>query len=464
MQNKGIFAGVGVISPPASAGFKALRGIQGQGRTVSFPYFQQDTFNARSIKRPQGAGQQRRAEAPAPGALVYRQIVHFRLARRAVQADKHIGKQYPAGREKTEAEKSRFRAPRRGPQDASVLFRAEGRSKRGGLQSGNGIGVPRLKRGYTVFDGRGHAKQCSSLQFFLQTRFIPMPDKNCCNFCPESAGAKPEVPFGALPCGDAQGGRSRMAQTVRRLQAEAANILAGDRPPRTLPDASAAAYAVLPPAVENGLGEEERGMLGEVTDAAGRLLLCMPPDQALRRGLRLRLCAVVLRTGDRKVILHRETRPGDNAARTSSKRRLNRPITIGRSPDNAARTSAKRRPPRNPPGRSGQRPDVSLPWDIYTGHVLVGEAWESAALRLLETWAGTAASRLARLAEIDGEAAGGAHVRYYTATLVSGLYPKHAPEDTLEVDRDELAGLAETVPELLSRLLLPAVRMGILFP
>jgi hypothetical protein len=254
-----------------------------------------------------------------------------------------------------------------------------------------------------------------------------------------ATGAEPEVSFGARPRGDAPGERSRIARTVRRLQAEAANILAGDRPPRTLPDASAAACAVLPPAVENGLGEEERSMLGEVTDAAGRLLLCMPPDQALRRGLRLRLCAVILRTGDGKVILHRETRPGDNAARTS----------------------AKRRPQRNPPNRSGQRPDASLPWDVYTGHVLVGEAWESPALRLLETWAGTAGSRLVRLAEIDGEAAGGAHIRYYAATLVSGLYPKHTPEDTLEVDRDELAGLAENVPELLSRFLLPAVRMGI---
>jgi hypothetical protein len=153
MQDKGIFAGVGIVSPPASAGFKALRGIQGQGRTVSLPYFQQDALNVRSVKRAQGAGQKRRAEAPAPDALVYRQIVHFRLARRAVQADKHIGRQYPAGREKAEAEKSHISAPRRGLQDAPVLFRAEGRSKTGGFQSGNGIGVPRLKRGYAVFDG-----------------------------------------------------------------------------------------------------------------------------------------------------------------------------------------------------------------------------------------------------------------------------------------------------------------------
>jgi hypothetical protein len=198
--------------------------------------------------------------------------------------------------------------------------------------------------------------------------------------------------------------------------------------------------AVLPPSIENSLGEEERSMLGEVTDAAGRLLLCMPPDQALRRGLRLRLCAVALRTGNGKVILHRETRTGVTPA------------------------TAHRRLPRTPPGRSGQSPDASLPWDIYTGHVLPGEAWESAALRLLETWAGTAGNRLVRLAEIDGEAAGGAHIRYYGATLVSGLYPKHTPEDTLEADRDELAGLAENVPELLGPLLLPAARGGIIFP
>ncbi|MDR1686512.1 MAG: hypothetical protein LBR82_08770 [Desulfovibrio sp.] len=253
-------------------------------------------------------------------------------------------------------------------------------------------------------------------------------------------GAESQVRPGARPRGDAGGGRSRIAQTARRLQAEAANILAGDRPPRMLPEASAAAYAVLPPAVETGLGEEEISMLGEVTDAAGRLLLCMPPDQALRRGLRLRLCAVALRTGDGKVILHKGTRPG------------------------AAPATAKPRSSRNRPGRSGKGADPSLPWDIYTGHVPAGEAWDSTALRLLETRAGAAGSRLVRLAEIDGEAAGGAHIRYYSATLVSGLYPKHAPEDTLEADRDELAGLAENVPELLSPLLLQAVLMGILFP
>jgi hypothetical protein len=227
---------------------------------------------------------------------------------------------------------------------------------------------------------------------------------------------------------------------VRRLQTEAADIPAGDRSPRALPDASAVAYSALPPAVENGLGEEERSMLGEVTDAAGRLLLCMPPEQALRRGLRLRLCAVALRTGDGKVILHKV------------------------SDDNTAPATGKRRPGRNAPGRPLQIPDSPSPWDIYTGHVLVGEAWESAALRLLEIWAGTAGSRLVRLAEIDGEAAGGAHIRYYGATLVSGLYPGHAPKDTLEADRDELAGLAENMSELLSRPLLLAARAGILFP
>ncbi|MDR2605014.1 MAG: hypothetical protein LBC55_06660 [Desulfovibrio sp.] len=209
-----------------------------------------------------------------------------------------------------------------------------------------------------------------------------------------------------------------------------------------MPDTFAAECAVLPPVVEDGLGEEERNMLGEVTDAAGRLLLCMPPDQALRRGLRLRLCAVALRTVDGKVVLHKE-----------------------KSPDgNAAAATARRRPSRRPPGRSGHNTDVSLPWDLYTGHVLVGEAWESAALRLLETWAGAAGSRLVRLADVDGEAAGGAHIRYYGATLVSGLQPGHAPEDTLEADRDELAGLAESMPELLSRPLLLAARSGIIFP
>jgi hypothetical protein len=85
-------------------------------------------------------------------------------------------------------------------------------------------------------------------------------------------------------------------------------------------------------------------------------------------------------------------------------------------------------------------------------------------MRLLETWAGAAGGRLVRLAEVDGDAAGGAHIRYYGATLVSGLHPRHTPEDTLEADRDELAALAESMPELLSRPLLLAARLGIIFP
>ncbi|MDR1946097.1 MAG: NUDIX hydrolase [Desulfovibrio sp.] len=212
-------------------------------------------------------------------------------------------------------------------------------------------------------------------------------------------------------------GRSRIAQTARRLQAEAAEILSEDRPPLVLPGLDAGDDA-LPSGIESCLGEEERAGLGEVTDAAGLLLLCMPPDQALRRGLRLRVCSVALRTREGKVILHRRKKAGDGAAL----------------------------------------------WDLYTGHVLPGEAWEDAALRLLDTWAGTAGSRLARLSEIVGDEAGGAHIRYYGVALSSGLYPRHAPADTLEADRDELAGLAQAVPELLSIPLLLAAREGIIFP
>jgi hypothetical protein len=172
MKNKGVFAGVGVISMPAPAGFKSLGGIQGQSRTVSFPYFQKDTFDALSGKRPQSACQQRSAEAPTPEALMYRQIVHFRLTRRAVQTDKHIGREYPDGREKTEAEKMRFPPLRRGLQDTPILFRAEARKKAGRLQGGNGIGVTRFKRGYAVFGERRHREQCSVLPFFCKRNFI----------------------------------------------------------------------------------------------------------------------------------------------------------------------------------------------------------------------------------------------------------------------------------------------------
>jgi ADP-ribose pyrophosphatase YjhB (NUDIX family) len=260
--------------------------------------------------------------------------------------------------------------------------------------------------------------------------------------CGTQRGEDDAEPGGKKKVGKSGGGRCRIEQASRRLQAEAASILSGARPYRTRSVTVAAGDDPLPPGIESRLGKEERTALGEVTDGDGRLLLCMPPDQALSRGLRLRLCVVALRNADGKVVLHKETHPDFS----------------GSGPERPAGGKNSR-------PRMEKKPDeCSALWDLYSGHVRVGEAWESAALRLLETWAGTAGSRLVRLAEIGGDVAGGAHIRYYGATLASGLHPKHELKDTLEADRDELAGLAANMPELLSASLLLAAREKIIFP
>ena len=245
----------------------------------------------------------------------------------------------------------------------------------------------------------------------------------------EFSGAKPEKPAwtDALPenepAGSVQSGeapalhavhipetgetgrvRSRIAQASEKLRDQAKRLLSlpGQPVPRLrkakelpTPDFSLAAR----------LSESERSQLVEVVDGNDWPLLCMPPEAALRQKLPVRMVAVALRTRQNRLILHK---------RADSKL-----------------------------GFAGR-------WDLYTGFVMVGEAREDAALRLLLSDAGLPGLRVSPLS--DGEERGEPFplLTVFTADLPPGLYPEHPLQDMLTVDADELEGLIRDVPELLS--------------
>lgn len=196
--------------------------------------------------------------------------------------------------------------------------------------------------------------------------------------------------------------RSRIAQAGQKILAEAARTLSGERLPRATRLPGRPARRAPLPELADGLSESERMTLVEVMDPDDRPLLCMLPETALRQTLRLRVAAVALRTRQNRIVLHKRDDP-----RLGS------------------------------PGK----------WDVYTGFVLVGEAREDAAQRLLRA-AGVSGASLTGTA--DGASCGIGPLTLYVADLPSGLYPVHAPGELLETDADELAGLARATPELLT--------------
>ena len=209
-------------------------------------------------------------------------------------------------------------------------------------------------------------------------------------------------------------GRSRMAKAVQKLRREAARTLARETPHRrnvTIPPRR----DVVPPAMTDGLNEAERMTLVEVTDADGRPLVCMTPENALRQNLGLRLAAVVLRTRQNKAILRR---------------------------------------------RRDERLGSAGAWDIYTGFVLVGEAREDAAVRLLETLAVIGGLQTGHVAEREGERN---PLSLFAADLPAGVYPSHPAQALMEADADELRGLVRDAPELLTPELIWAESTGMMF-
>ncbi|MDR3176715.1 MAG: hypothetical protein LBU06_09315 [Desulfovibrio sp.] len=204
-------------------------------------------------------------------------------------------------------------------------------------------------------------------------------------------------------------GRSRIAQAALELRAEALRALS-ETPARSL-RAGVPGKIALP-----DMDEAERAGLCEVADSADRLLMCMPAEAARRKSLGIRICALALRSGEGRLILRKKTRVG------------------------AARRGV---------------------WDIYSCHLRVGEAREDAALRLLAEEGGLAGLTAEKVADISD---GAAHISFFTADLPPGLYPAHAPGGVLEVDRDELDGLVENTPELLTREVIRAAGIRDLLP
>ena len=209
-------------------------------------------------------------------------------------------------------------------------------------------------------------------------------------------------------------GRSRIAQAGETLRDLARRSLAlSDRPVpkfRKRKEPPPPVYGL-----NAELGQADRERLVEVVDGNGRPLLCMTPQAALRQKLSVRAVAVALRLGNR-VILRRRHDAGRGGA-----------------------------------GR----------WDLYAGFVMVGEAREDAALRLLLSEAGLSGLRVSPLA--GPEESGDGLFTLFAVDLPAGLYPEHPVQDMMTVDADELAGLIRDVPELLSPELVRAAAVPGLF-
>jgi len=169
------------------------------------------------------------------------------------------------------------------------------------------------------------------------------------------------------------------------------------------------------PSLTSGLRESERAALVEVTDHADRTLVCMLPENAMRQGLHLRLAAVAARTRQNRLVLHR-------------------------------RKDARL-------GRAGT-------WDLYTGFVMVGEAREDAAIRLLEIGTGISGLKMVHVADWKDSRI---HLALFATVLPAGIYPAQPPQELLEIDGDELHGLVRDAPELFSDELLLVEKRGILF-
>lgn len=209
---------------------------------------------------------------------------------------------------------------------------------------------------------------------------------------------------------------SRIARAARAIQAEAARALAQDGPPRIRRQKNRSEPAL--PSLAAGLNDEEKRLLAEVSDKDDRLLMCMPPEIAIRQGLALRLTAVALCTRHNSVFLHKR--------------------------------------------RQGKTDRLGL-WDMYAGHVRPGEARQDAAARVLADEGGLVGLPMTPVAQARPGKNMRAYITLYRAVLSPGLMPAHAHADMLEVDADELAGLLRDSPELLTPELIWAAGTGALF-
>ena len=161
------------------------------------------------------------------------------------------------------------------------------------------------------------------------------------------------------------------------------------------------------------LSKEERTEMLEFVDAEGKLVLYAPRAELSRIGLPFRAAAVIVRQG-RRMLARRE-------------------------PNGARR------------------------WGIYAfASVHAGESRMSAALRSLGQELGIRPEHLSFAAALFSSALGTpARITLFTATLPRGaVLPALDRNETLFLDKDELHGLAEQAPELLTPLLLLGIQEG----
>lgn len=238
-------------------------------------------------------------------------------------------------------------------------------------------------------------------------------------------GTSPENGYG-----DAEEINARIVQTGLKVREEAQRLLALETVMRKRPQAIKARR--LPALLEAGLTREEKGNLIEVTDTFDRPLFCLSPESALRQKMLYRLVSVALRRRSGRLVLHKR-----NDARL---------------------------------GNAGL-------WDFHTGFVLVGEAREDAALRLLH-WAGLDGFAAQVLAARLPDESTRANTVYFTAEVPDGLYPLPLvpPEEEarslsgagtemdriMEVDVDEFDGLTSASPELFTPEVVWMSRAGLL--
>lgn len=157
-------------------------------------------------------------------------------------------------------------------------------------------------------------------------------------------------------------------------------------------------------------------MLLEYTDMSDRTLLVAPCSEAGRLGLCCRAVGVILCDAQKRVCIRRQ---GDE--------------------------------------RSGQRL-----WNLTAvTHVRFGEAREDAARRVLETGMGIREASLTPFATLAPDDTGEPlHVTLFLARSISGVVDPGRMGEYLFLDEDELNGLVEHMPELLTPTLLWTIRSG----
>ena len=156
----------------------------------------------------------------------------------------------------------------------------------------------------------------------------------------------------------------------------------------------------------------------EIIDTHDKPLMCMPPDSVIRQKLHRRVVCVALYSRRKTLYLHKRMEP---------------------------------------------MLDFQGLWDLYSGAVLLGEAREDAALRLLRAKTGLAQPSLTEAARRPGDREQPSHLTLFTARLPIGVSPVKERYETMQVDADELEGLAAHAPELLTPSLLWAAQDGHLF-